>query len=30
MKLGLPADIHEHTKQLHKAIDVLGRHGAER
>ena len=30
MKLGLLADIHEHTRQLQKAIAVLQRHGAER
>jgi hypothetical protein len=30
MKLGLLADIHEHTRELQKAIDVLQRHGAER
>ena len=30
MKLGLLADIHEHTKQLRKAIDVLRQHGADR
>jgi predicted phosphodiesterase len=30
MKLGLLADIHEHTRELHKAIAVLQQHGAER
>jgi len=30
MKLGLLADIHEQTKQLRKAIDVLQQHGADR
>jgi predicted phosphodiesterase len=30
MKLGILADIHEHTRQLQKAIDVLQQHGAER
>ena len=30
MKLGLLADIHEHTKELRKAIAVLQQHGAER
>jgi hypothetical protein len=30
MKLGLLADIHEHTRQLRKAIAVLQGHGAER
>jgi len=30
MKLGLLADIHEHTRELHKAIEVLQGHGAER
>jgi hypothetical protein len=30
VKLGLLADIHEHTRRLHKAIAVLQRHGAER
>ena len=30
MKLGLLADIHEHTEQLRKAIAVLQRHGADR
>jgi Calcineurin-like phosphoesterase superfamily domain len=30
MKLGLLADIHEHTKQLRQAIGVLQQHGAER
>jgi predicted phosphodiesterase len=30
MKLGLLADIHENTRQLHKAIAVLQQHGAER
>jgi predicted phosphodiesterase len=30
MKLGLLADIHEHTRRLQKAIDVLRGHGAER
>ena len=30
MKLGLLADIHEHTRQLQKAIAVLQQHGAER
>jgi predicted phosphodiesterase len=29
MKLGLLADIHEHTRELGKAIDVLHEHGAE-
>jgi predicted phosphodiesterase len=30
MKLGLLADIHEHTRRLQKAIAVLQQHGAER
>ena len=30
MRLGLLADIHEHTRELRKALDVLGQHGAER
>ena len=30
MKLGLLADIHENTRQLQKAIDVLQQHGADR
>ncbi len=30
MKLGLLADIHEHTRNLRKAIDVLAQQGAER
>ncbi len=30
MKLGLLADIHEHTRQLEKAIAVLQQHGAQR
>lgn len=30
MKLGLLADIHEQTRELQKAIDVLHQHGAER
>jgi predicted phosphodiesterase len=30
MKLGLLADIHENTRELQKAIAVLGEHGAER
>ena len=30
MKLGLLADIHEQTRQLRKAIDVLQQHGADR
>jgi predicted phosphodiesterase len=30
MKLGLLADIHEHTRELQKAIAVLQQHGAER
>jgi hypothetical protein len=30
MKLGLLADIHEQTRQLRRAIDVLQEHGAER
>src|SRR6516162_4378070 len=30
MKLGLLADIHEHTRELEKAIAVLQQHGAER
>src|SRR5262245_33561864 len=30
MKLGLLADIHEHTRELQKAIAVLHQHGAER
>ncbi len=30
MKLGLLADIHEHTRQLGRAIAVLQRHGADR
>src|SRR5262245_824837 len=30
MKLGLLADIHEHTRQLQKAIAVLQQHGADR
>ena len=30
MRLGLLADIHEHTRQLQKAIDLLRQHGAER
>jgi hypothetical protein len=30
MKLGLLADIHEHTRRLQKAIAVLQEHGAER
>jgi predicted phosphodiesterase len=30
MKLGLLADIHEHTRELQKAITVLQQHGAER
>jgi predicted phosphodiesterase len=30
MKLGLLADIHEHTRRLRKAIDVLQQHGADR
>jgi predicted phosphodiesterase len=30
MKLGLLADIHEHTRELQKAIAVLQHHGAER
>jgi hypothetical protein len=29
MKLGLLADIHEHTRQLQVAIDVLQQHGAD-
>lgn len=28
--MGLLADIHEHTRRLRKAIDVLQRHGADR
>jgi metallophosphoesterase superfamily enzyme len=30
MKLGILADIHEHTRRLQKAIDLLHQHGAER
>jgi len=30
MKLGILADIHEHTKELRKALAVLQQHGAER
>jgi predicted phosphodiesterase len=30
MKLGLLADIHEHSRELQKAIEVLRQHGAER
>jgi predicted phosphodiesterase len=30
MKLGILADIHEQTRELRKAIDVLHQHGAER
>jgi hypothetical protein len=30
MKLGILADIHEHTRQLRKAIAVLQQHGADR
>ena len=30
MRLGLLADIHEHTRRLQKAIAVLHQHGAER
>jgi hypothetical protein len=30
MKLGILADIHEHTRRLEKAIDLLQQHGAER
>ena len=30
MKLGILADIHEHTRQLRKAIAVLRQHGADR
>jgi len=30
MKLGLLADIHEHTRQLIKAIALLQQHGADR
>jgi predicted phosphodiesterase len=30
MRLGLLADIHEHTRQLQKAIDLLRQHGADR
>jgi hypothetical protein len=30
MRLGLLADIHEHTKELRKAIAVLQQHGADR
>jgi predicted phosphodiesterase len=30
MKLGLLADIHEHTRRLQKAIGMLHQHGAER
>jgi hypothetical protein len=30
MKLGILADIHEHTEQLRKAIAVLQEHGADR
>ena len=30
MKLGLLADIHEHTRRLQKAIAVLQQHGVER
>lgn len=30
MKLGLLADIHEHTRELQKAIAALTQHGAER
>jgi Calcineurin-like phosphoesterase superfamily domain len=30
MKLGLLADIHEHTEQLQRAIALLQQHGAER
>jgi hypothetical protein len=30
MKLGILADIHEHTRQLQRAITVLQQHGAER
>jgi hypothetical protein len=30
MKLGLLADIHEHTEQLRRAVAVLQQHGAER
>jgi hypothetical protein len=30
MKLGLLADIHEHTRRLQKAIALLQQHGAER
>jgi hypothetical protein len=30
MKFGILADIHEHTRQLQKAVAVLQQHGAER
>jgi len=30
MKLGILADVHEHVKELRKAIDILGQHGADR
>jgi hypothetical protein len=30
MRLGILADIHEHTRQLRRAIAVLEKHGAER
>lgn len=30
MRLGILADIHEHTRRLQKAIDVLREHGVER
>jgi hypothetical protein len=30
MKLGILADIHEHTRQLRRAIDVLRQHGVDR
>jgi predicted phosphodiesterase len=30
VKLGILADIHEHTRRLRKAIDLLYQHGAER
>ena len=30
MKLGILADIHEHTRELRKALAVLHEHGAER
>jgi hypothetical protein len=30
MKLGILADIHEHVKELRRAIDLLSQHGADR